>query len=216
MTPDEQHPASVQCYWRGCRRAECCAAQTAHEATYMQRLRALPPEGHQDTPHGSRARYRRGCRCLPCRSANAAYGTHYRRQRGFHRACEGVEIHPPLTGPTRGDAAYQPAYQAAYRPLLRYRRSRARDLINGADTGREIRDLLSDGYSWAQLTQMTRVPVKVLRRHRRSYPVTRKIAWKVHKAWLSQQVQDDRFTPSLDQIARAVLREGLKGRRKGV
>lgn len=31
--------------------------------------------------HGTRALYQRGCRCLPCRSANARYWTQWRQQR---------------------------------------------------------------------------------------------------------------------------------------
>lgn len=32
-----------------------------------------------DVVHGTRAAYKRGCACLPCRAANAAYVQHYRR-----------------------------------------------------------------------------------------------------------------------------------------
>lgn len=38
-----------------------------------------------DPSHGTRTRYQRGCRCLPCRSANATYEAEYRdrKRRGL-------------------------------------------------------------------------------------------------------------------------------------
>lgn len=42
--------------------------------------------------HGTRARYRRGCRCLPCRSANAIYQQRYRLARQHGRRPLGARI----------------------------------------------------------------------------------------------------------------------------
>lgn len=87
MTPEDPHPASVQCYWRGCRRAECRLAQSAYNAAYTKRR-----EGAQDASHGSRARYQCGCRCLPCRSANAAYNACRREKRAKDKLLLGTDI----------------------------------------------------------------------------------------------------------------------------
>lgn len=42
--------------------------------------------------HGTRAQYRRGCHCTPCRAANAAYMGHYRRRKAQGRQLLGSRI----------------------------------------------------------------------------------------------------------------------------
>lgn len=50
--------------------------------------RATDPE----PAHGTRARYQRGCRCLTCRSANAAYESEYRRLKREGKQALGAKV----------------------------------------------------------------------------------------------------------------------------
>lgn len=74
---------SRACYVTGCRRPECVEANRAYQRDWWTARRTPRPVETlaldlleavrlRLPPHGTMARYRRGCICTACRAANAA------------------------------------------------------------------------------------------------------------------------------------------------
>lgn len=89
---------------------------------------------HGNVPqHGSRARYRKGCRCTPCREAENAYRRLYRRQRYRQR--------PPVT-------IGRPASRSRHTPKMTVMVRHAVQLTAADSRGIPTAAMCSCGWRW--------------------------------------------------------------------
>ena len=165
-------------------------------------------------PHGSRARYMRGCRCLPCRAANSRYECQRQLERlkGWANGCTGTEqvrqhLHaaePPghrQQAGRQGRAGEPGALQQVRLELRKHMRAQsvARVLAVGAEarapgalvpagsTLRRIEWLLDEGFTRTALARMLGSKAKQPKLQIRNDRVDAGTAAKVKALWARYQ-----------------------------